>query len=312
MKRWPLLVGEIFVDVTITPSGVENKLRLGGIAHAARGFWALNQPFAVAAVLPSYLESSAQTYLAAFGCKKFTKLGTVVGAPNTMLIFDPTEVDDQEYDDLLREEKQVQITQGLKENDFSEFEDALIFPGTYDLSTICKLLPVNIRLHIDAAYDVKDFKDLFRLDRKISTIFTSTSSKLFKACDSGSFDQLVSNFSDTHPEALILKENRGGSRLRIFQTGENEEIPAQLGITVNSVGVGDVFDAAFLAYREAGLVEAAWRGEPPTPVQPTLRRQNQMSFIVMLKETKPFHSKNCGFWAVRPCLGNCGRNIKSI
>ena len=36
----PLLVGEIFVDFMVTAPGTENKLRLGGIAHAARGFWA--------------------------------------------------------------------------------------------------------------------------------------------------------------------------------------------------------------------------------------------------------------------------------
>src|SRR5262249_47339974 len=38
-ERVPLLVGEIYVDFTITDPGSENKLRLGGIAHAARGFW---------------------------------------------------------------------------------------------------------------------------------------------------------------------------------------------------------------------------------------------------------------------------------
>src|SRR5690348_2151767 len=97
----PLLVGEISVDVTITPSGQEQKLRLGGIAHASRGFWANGTPFAVAAVLPNYLESSARAYLARFGCQQFFVLGYVSGAPNVTLIFDPTEVADQEYDTLL-------------------------------------------------------------------------------------------------------------------------------------------------------------------------------------------------------------------
>lgn len=36
VKR-PLLMGEIFVDFTLTDQGKENKLRLGGVTHAARG-----------------------------------------------------------------------------------------------------------------------------------------------------------------------------------------------------------------------------------------------------------------------------------
>ena len=42
------LNGEVFVDFTATPQGAENKLRLGGIAHAARGFWALGAIFRAA------------------------------------------------------------------------------------------------------------------------------------------------------------------------------------------------------------------------------------------------------------------------
>ena len=35
------LIGEVLVDVTLTAAGEENKLRLGGIFHAARALWAL-------------------------------------------------------------------------------------------------------------------------------------------------------------------------------------------------------------------------------------------------------------------------------
>jgi hypothetical protein len=54
--RVPLLVGEIYVDFTATEPASANKLRLGGIAHAARGFWALNAPFSAAVILPDYLD----------------------------------------------------------------------------------------------------------------------------------------------------------------------------------------------------------------------------------------------------------------
>lgn len=255
----PLLIGEISLDVTVTPRGMENKLRLGGVVHAARGLWALGVPFVVAAFFPGYLERIARDYLTALGCETFTTLGYVNGAPNVMLIFDPTEVDDQEYEALLRDEKRIEFIDDLSAASFSEYEDALVFPGSYDLASLCRLMPENIRLHIDAAYDVEAFEDLHKLERTVTTIFISTSSELFKRHGTAGIDQLAANCADLHLEALILKENRGGSRLRICSTGRTEEIPAQLGNTANSVGVGDVFDATYLAYRGVGLVEAAWR-----------------------------------------------------
>ena len=70
---------------------------------------------------------------------------------------------------------------------------------------------------------------------------------------------MAASFAELQLDAIVLKENRGGSRLHVYSTNETEEIPAQLGITVNSVGVGDVFDAAYLAHLSKGPAEAAWR-----------------------------------------------------
>ena len=55
----PLLLGEVSVDFTITEPGIENKLRLGGIAYAARGFWALDVPFCAAVIVPQYLNHAS-------------------------------------------------------------------------------------------------------------------------------------------------------------------------------------------------------------------------------------------------------------
>lgn len=255
----PLLIGEIFVDVTITPRGTENKMRMGGITHAARGFWALGVPFATAVIVPKYLEKIAQDYLVSFGCEKFLVLGHVSGAPNITLIFDPTEVDDQEYDTLLRDEKVVKLSGDVNPRDFDEFTDALVFPGTYDLSAICELLPTSLRLHIDAAYDIQNVDELRGITQKTSTIFMSTSSQLFEKMGAPGIDALATNFAALKLDAIVLKENRGGCRLHVYAKDETEEIPAQLGTTVNSVGVGDVFDAAYLAHQTKGAVEAAWR-----------------------------------------------------
>ena len=142
----PLLVGEVFVDFTITAPGKQNKLRLGGIAHAARGFWALDTPFRAAVILPSYLEDIARNYLTALGCIEFCVLGRVRGAPNVIVIQDPTEVTDQGYEALLREEKAVDLS--AIDLTGVECQDILIFPGTYDLAKVCEVLPKTALLHL--------------------------------------------------------------------------------------------------------------------------------------------------------------------
>jgi nucleoside 2-deoxyribosyltransferase len=253
----PLLVGEIFIDFTITAPGAENKLRLGGVTHAARGMWATGTPFDAAVVLPSYLEGVAQAYFSSLGCVSFSVLGTVNGCPNVTAIFDATEVADQGYESLLREEKSVTLTdQPLP---FLSGVHALIFPGTFDLNAACELLPADVILHIDVAYDVDSPADVAKLARKVETIFLSTSSSLFMAAEDRTPAGLLKAFEGSQPCALILKENRGGSRLILKEAMEVHSLPAQLGTTVNSVGVGDVFAAVYLAHRSDGAPEAGWR-----------------------------------------------------
>jgi nucleoside 2-deoxyribosyltransferase len=252
----PLLVGEIFVDFTLTEPGKENKLRLGGIVHAARALWALETPFCAAAVLPAYLEPVAGAYLKSLGCVEFTVLGTVDGAPNVTVIVDPTEVADQEYETLLRDEKHVNLASiDLSDKDH---EHVLIFPGSYDIVGVCAKLPTRARLHIDVAYDVADPDLLAAFEQKIETILISTSSPLFKSIFNGNLESLTTAFRPYFLTALILKENRGGSRL-IRADGLVERLPAQLGVTVNSVGVGDAFAAAYVSEFGRGPIEAGWR-----------------------------------------------------
>ena len=48
-KDTVLIVGELVIDYTLAQRGVMCKLRLGGIAHAARGMWAAGLKYSVAA-----------------------------------------------------------------------------------------------------------------------------------------------------------------------------------------------------------------------------------------------------------------------
>jgi nucleoside 2-deoxyribosyltransferase len=257
--RVPLLVGEVFVDFTITPPGYENKLRLGGIAHAARGFWALDQAYRAAVVVPSYLEHLTRDYFTRFGCIELTVLGTITGAPNITMIFDATEVADQEYDTPLREEKSVQvhdISTALK-----NAEDVLIFPGAFSLADVCRMLPATSRLHLDVAYDVETPEALAELEAQIETILISTSSRLFAKTQDQTVNGVAEAFANCKPKYVILKQNRGGTELLDCSNPTRliHPLPAQLGTTINSVGVGDVFAAAFLTALPSGAMNAGWR-----------------------------------------------------
>ncbi|MEJ0093511.1 MAG: nucleoside 2-deoxyribosyltransferase [Methylocella sp.] len=253
----PLLVGEIFVDFTVSEHGAENKLRLGGITHAARGFWALNAPFSAAVILPGYLEVLARNYFVALGCVDFYVVGRVHGAPNVTVILDATEVADQGYDTLLREEKTIELFS--VDFDRASCKDILIFPGSYDLAKVCATLPSDALLHIDVAYDLDDPKILAELPQRIQTILISTSSPLFKSVAGEGFSGVIAAFASCPAATLILKENRGGARMVVAGSTAIEALPAQLGTTINSVGVGDVFAAAYVVHVDRGYVGAAWR-----------------------------------------------------
>lgn len=251
----PLVVGEISVDFTITNPGLDNKLRLGGIAHAARGFWAHDVPFAAAIIVPEYLEETAPRYLASFGCVDCRVIGRVRGAPNVTVIMDATEVAEQGYDTLLRDEKSVELTPSPFHAD--AYDDILIFPGDYDLAAVCAMLPAQARLHIDAAYNVDDPGLLRALPQRIQTILMSTSSPFFLRLADQSLAGVAAAFAPCGAAATILKENRGGAR--VAAGSSVIPLPAQLGTTVNSVGVGDVFAAAWVVAASAPLLEAGWR-----------------------------------------------------
>lgn len=254
----PLLVGEVFVDFTVTRPGSENKLRLGGVTHAARGFWALGVQFRAAVILPEYLVGLTKAYFQELGCVDFQVLGVVSGAPNVTVILDATEVADQGYETLLRDEKVVELSSTAL--DMPDVNDVLIFPGTFDLGEVCSLLPKAAFLHLDVAYDVKNPAVLAELPQRVATILISTSSDLFRSIqgDSG-IVRVADAFAEIRPSTVILKENRGGSRLMSLPGGDIESLPAQLGVTVNSVGVGDVFAAAYITHLARGVFEAGWR-----------------------------------------------------
>lgn len=252
-----LLVGEVFVDFTFSCINSKSKLRLGGIVHAARGLWAINQQFSAAVVCPAYLVSDARKYLKHLGCIEFIWLAEVNGSPNVMVIGDATEVSDQGYQDLLRDGKSVEFK--AQKKDFVDFMRCLVFPGKFDLSIVAKLLSNEAEISLDIAYDIPDFSLLNSFSGRLSALITSTSSDLFLTKGGSNFVEFINELETLSPVCILLKENRGGSRLFDLEGSSVDEIPALLNETTNSVGVGDVYSAVFVSLFRDGMYDAAWK-----------------------------------------------------
>jgi hypothetical protein len=253
-----LIVGEVVIDFTLAQSDAECKLRLGGIVHAARGLWAVEQAYAVAAICPQYLINDVQHYLEAHGCQKFFWLGDVGGSPNVIVIGDPLEVSHQGYEDLLRDNKRVEMFETSP--DLTAYEKIVIFPGKFSINELHGMLSPSAEATFDVAYDVDDLSTLQSFQCRIGAIIISTSSELFMKFGKDKIDDLLHKVAVLSPEVFLLKENRGGSRLFNLADETVEEIPATLGRTANSVGVGDVYSAVMVGLSHNGWTEAAWRG----------------------------------------------------
>lgn len=253
-----LVVGELFVDYTPAQRGSMCKLRLGGIAHAARGLWAAGLQYAVAAICPAYLVDEAKRYLATVGCNEFIWLGDVVGAPNVVLIGDITEVSHQGYEDLMRDTKVVNLQDPLPRLD--EYQEVIVFPGRFDLSAVASAFSGEARFSFDIAYDIADLRSIQLFKGRLQALIISTSSSLFIELGKNDVERLLDAVKAFSPEVFLLKENRGGSRLFNFGEDSVDEIPATLGCTVNAVGVGDVYSAVMVGLSRKGWTEAAWRG----------------------------------------------------
>lgn len=255
-----LLVGEVIVDFTIPTPPSDVKVRLGGIVHAARGLWAAERPYSIAAFCPKYLVEETEQYLASHGCEEFIWLGDIVGGPNVIAIRDVKETSHQGYEDLLREQKKTELFSPMP--DLHAYERVMIFPGTFELPVLADCFSPNANFVFDIAYDIDELSQLQPYVGRIRCICTSTSSELFLSHYEKDSNTFITAIRNLDAEAFLLKENRGGSRLFDLLTPEGliEEIPASLGTTVNSVGVGDVYSAVMLAFSDKGWAEAAWRG----------------------------------------------------
>ena len=251
----------------------ESAVRLGGIVHAARGLNAIGAPYAVAAVCPEYLRDLTETFLKAHGCIDYISLGSISGSPNIMTIRDVQEVEDQGYEDILCKTKNINLYN--VSSDLGMYSDVLVFPGKYCLKEVCSMLNKDARLNFDIAYDVKEPKDLYKFNN-IETLLISTSSELFSNIGKESLEKLANEFSFLNPKEFILKENRGGSRIYDYKDKSIESVPAILGRTETSVGVGDVFSSIYISLSKENKLLASYKASIISSAYATARNRDDL------------------------------------
>lgn len=244
----PVVIGDVYIDYHLD----HRLVRLGGSFHACRLFGALGLPYFSAHTLPPYVEEEAEKQLQKLHPQGSTCFGHIENWPGIILIGDSTEASHQGYDEILRGLKVPRVDVGslLKLVERNGLQDALMFPGSWTSPDLLnELRKRGVALHVDAQYLDDPIGLLDRLGPgAIETLFVSTSkSPLWKARQPA-HDDLTHLRKSYAMSAVILKENRGGSQA--FTEEGRFEAPAFPCDTLHSVGVGDVFDGAYLACRD--------------------------------------------------------------
>jgi nucleoside 2-deoxyribosyltransferase len=246
------LVGHAIVDVTLPGRGRKPKLRLGGIAHAARALWALGVPYTMAYLAPEYLDGGVRSFASGYGDGKAVKIGNVFGSPNVITLLDPAEAGPQGYELLLRDEQRsvldaAALSEVCVDGTISDF---VVFPGAHDLPGVLPAIGrTAAAVHLDMDVEPVHCACHLALGRAASTAMVSTSSSLFlKACGA-SVTTLCGRMLGSFADAVLLKENRGGSRLFTSASEQPTGVAAQSRKIIHSVGVGDCYDAVYVACR---------------------------------------------------------------
>ncbi|AHF94630.1 hypothetical protein OPIT5_22345 [Opitutaceae bacterium TAV5] len=254
-----LLIGEVVVDVTLQKP--EKKLRLGGVLHAARGLWALGVQYDLAYFAPDYIDGAVIDQAGRLGATRISKIGSIDGSPNVMLIGDPTEAGDQGYEHLLRDAHRVKLDENVLFEAITRADDVIILSGNFSLPEVLNVASRHsAAIHTDLGSGPSAFTELAVLGRPLRTLFLSTSSHAF----SGIVDNMPTSAVEMvgkHADVVLLKENRGGARL--FTSSGTLTVGAQRRSIMHSVGVGDVFDSVYVALRnthgsEEALHRASW------------------------------------------------------
>jgi nucleoside 2-deoxyribosyltransferase len=180
------------------------------------------------------------------------KIGNITGAPNLIVVPDPKEVGSKRYELIWRKSQNIaEDREGLKKVlEGPDISDIIIFPYQFDLPTVlAECGKTKARVYIDINFGPEDRSELDALGRKFEAIIISTSANGFKEEYQGSPEQFCKSLFKWG-ERVLLKENRGGSRLFGPKNANTVlNVPAQVRPIAHSVGVGDCFNAVFVVMR---------------------------------------------------------------
>lgn len=248
-----LLLGHVLVDLALS-EGAPPKPRLGGIMHAARALWALDCPFGLAYCGPDYLRPLLERAAKRYGAVSLQQVASVSGSPGVMVIEDPKEAGAQGYHYLLRDDLQVLVADGKlgQALDHARWSGILVIAGEFDLGWVVSAVQARAkRVDLDIGNYEGDWETIQAISGAIETLIVSTSSPQFPATVDDPLSSLAEKAIRLGAKGLLLKENRGGARYRcLITSSQTVSIGAQLRPVRHSVGVGDCFDAAFVALRD--------------------------------------------------------------
>lgn len=257
-NRHVCVVGQFLVDVTLPSYGQPFKLRAGGVMHAARALWAIGCPYSLCYCSPDYLVSQIDKNGREYSALDTVRFGRISGCPNVVLVNEPKEAGQQGYEYLLRDEQECANDVKLLEQHLTgnSISDVLLFPGGFDLQSVLEVLNKwDGRVFADANFEPNSIDEFETLGRQFESLIYSTSSAIFATLFSGEFGRIRTELLGKYAKSLLLKENRGGSRF----TNCDETIctPAQQRLIQHSIGVGDCFDAVYIALRQTHSDRAA-------------------------------------------------------
>jgi hypothetical protein len=248
MPKKILIIGEVFTDTHLDIIGQSGPLvRLGGVFHTARGLAALQLNSSIAYYAPSYLEPDIEKFGDVIGATIRHQLGIVDCAPNVMLISESTEAGSQGYCNILKDQAVYRQSGNLEALlEATNPTDIIILPGRYGTASLLrKLKGFQGKVHIDLHYDSDDI--LCEIPIPIETLIISTSSEFFQKQFGGTMGGIKTFFKTTDVQHFLLKENRGGAVCFSPHSDTVFESPAYISQTMHSVGVGDVYNAIYVA-----------------------------------------------------------------
>lgn len=237
------LIGDIMVDVTLKNNDSDLKMRLGGIIHSARALWAISNKYGIGYLSPKYLDSRINNFVNSIGNPEIFKLAETLNAPNLILIQEPKEIGNQGYELILRED----IEYEYYKYKVSKYDRILVTLGQFNILEILNNIDFS-KCKVSLELANNSFQCLKSAKFNFENIYISTSCQIFKEYfdknSSFTFEDFANQFKD-FCNCLILKENRGGTRLFSFKENKKYQVSSQTKSIVHSVGVGDVFNAIF-------------------------------------------------------------------